>query len=215
MKDLKVGLISHDFPPEGFGGIAIYTYNLAKALSEKGLDVTVICGNKGKKGKYNKEKFKVIRLNMPNIPPRAIWFQMLNKNKLRKEFSKFDILNCQYTSGYIFVKNINKPIITTFHDSPKKELELFLKTPIKYWTSQEFFYNVLEYPIYHNVCKNEFKISNKIISVSKSLTCDLKKEFGTIGKISTIPNGLNMSDFEDIESEDDNKTILYFGRLFY
>lgn len=40
---LKIALVSQDYPPGKVGGIGIWTYNLARALAEAGHEVSVVC----------------------------------------------------------------------------------------------------------------------------------------------------------------------------
>ena len=45
---LKVALISEEFPPFDFGGVAAHCYDLAYSLSRKGIDTTVFSGRSSK-----------------------------------------------------------------------------------------------------------------------------------------------------------------------
>ena len=94
MANLRVALISHEFPPYLIGGIGTHCYDLASSLSKKGIDVTVFSG-KSKQLKIEKlnSHLKVVRLPFPNFPPRFIWFQLQNFKTLLGSLSNFDLIH--------------------------------------------------------------------------------------------------------------------------
>jgi len=88
---LHVVLLSHEYPPYIFGGVATFVENLAHGLLRQGNEVTVIAGypvpSSGfKKFKADEEQtesgINIIRLPYPNFPPRQLWFQVFNLPKL-------------------------------------------------------------------------------------------------------------------------------------
>lgn len=219
---MKVALISHSFPPHMTGGIGSYTFSLAEALTNKGIDVTVFCG-----GKSNTElphKFKIKRLPMFNFPPRALWFQLQNFRFFKKGLKGFDIVHGQMTctTFYSLIKNkVGKPWIVTFHDHPKRGLNAFLESPRKYGNVGDFFFNFLEYPIYKILCDIDIKKADKIISVSSSLSDDLVK-YSKLNKknLIVINNGIDINFIINLGKETTKKNnkgirLLFFGRLFY
>jgi len=175
---MKVALISHSFPPHMTGGIGSYTFSLAEALSKKGIDVTVFCGGHVKKEPAS--KFKIKRIPMLNLPPRAVWFQLQNHKRLSKELKNFDIIHGQNTSSSFYVmmkKKVEKPWIVTFHDCPSRGLKAFFDSPSSSMNLGDFFFNVIEYPLYKKMYSMDLKHSDKIISVGRYLLLDLKKQF--------------------------------------
>ncbi len=219
---MKIAIVSHDFPPFGFGGVGSYAYDLASALSNKNIDVTVFCGAREKIKKELKVKFKIVRLKMLNLPPHSFWFQLQNLSFLKKELKKYDLVIGQSTSfGLIclYKNSIKKPLITVFHGTPLSELKSFMSSSFKDWTFDEFVYSILEYPLYHLMNLIEIKKSDHIVSVGYSILENIKKEFSLKRKYSVIQNGVNVERInkllKNVKSNNNKTRIIFYGRLYY
>jgi glycosyltransferase involved in cell wall biosynthesis len=80
-------LITHEYPPYIFGGIAIYSYQLAEWLSTRGWTVYVITGRAGLKegvAIQRRGRIVVIRIYFPNIPPRWAFYAKFAERHIAK-----------------------------------------------------------------------------------------------------------------------------------
>ena len=76
-KSASLLLISHEYPPYVFGGIAYYSQQLAEWLGNKGWKVYVVTGKAGHKEGLKIEKREnvtIIRVYFPDIPPRWVLY---------------------------------------------------------------------------------------------------------------------------------------------
>ena len=117
---LNICLISYEFPPV-IGGEGVYTYGLAKALSDLGHTVTVITADRGRPIDSRAENFEIIRL-VPIMKPGLKLFSFNHKAmKTIKEMcdstQNVDILHFTYDYYKITVskEKINRPIVATLH----------------------------------------------------------------------------------------------------
>lgn len=223
-----MALVSEEFPPFEFGGIARVCYDLAKSLSKKGIFVTVISG-KSKKMATEKlnDSLEVIRLPCLDFPPRFIWFQLQNFRSLTRLLQGCDIVHavnpqtsaiCAYLSS-----KLRKPMVTSIHDVPLYILKMFASSPFSHWSFGDFVYNVLEYPVNHIVTKIGLRHSNHIISCSLTLLSEMKKAYGDFdpSRTSVVYNGIDPDNIERIGYNvtktlgDSDPCIVFYGRLHW
>lgn len=129
---MNICLVSREYPPEtGFGGIGTYTYNLAKALSEKGHEVTVITQALKTEKIYIDKKVKVYRIKDIKIPIKGITgvanfltfsgfghilhsYSVFKKiDEIIRERGKFDVIECPLWSGegFLYSQKIGIPLV--------------------------------------------------------------------------------------------------------
>jgi len=80
-------LITHEYPPYIFGGIAIYSHQLAEWLSTRGWTVYVITGRAGLRERVTiqrRGRIVVIRIYFPNIPPRWAFYAKFAEKHIAK-----------------------------------------------------------------------------------------------------------------------------------
>jgi len=80
-------LVTHEYPPYVFGGIAIYSRQLAEWLSTRGWTAFVITGRAGLREGVTvrrEGRIVVIRIYFPDIPPRWVFYAKFAKRHIAK-----------------------------------------------------------------------------------------------------------------------------------
>jgi glycosyltransferase involved in cell wall biosynthesis len=213
---MKIALISH----EG-GGIASVSSGLAKSLTNKGLDVTLITGTLKPSHNMLKEDFKVRRFDIPNFPPRNLWFQILHLNNLHrilKDYSIIHGISPYSTFGLTFFRNkFPQPIITTIHESHRTTRKIFFNQPVKTWTLRDFGFNFAAFPLYDYSVYRSIKSSDVVTCCSYTLKSNLGVYHDlNLDKIHVIFNGVDFGEIDQISSprRKGDFTILFAGRLY-
>jgi glycosyltransferase involved in cell wall biosynthesis len=80
-------LITHEYPPYVFGGVAIYSHQLAEWLSTRGWTVYIITGRAGLREGVTvrrEGRIVVIRIYFPDIPPRWVFYAKFAERHIAK-----------------------------------------------------------------------------------------------------------------------------------
>jgi glycosyltransferase involved in cell wall biosynthesis len=118
---MRILLICNELPPASYGGIGVFTANLATVLHQKGFEVTVA-------GMYNNitafsypfEVYQFKRISRLGIIGRIlnpILFQLLLKRKLKKNKKLIDLTEYPDYEGYGFFHLLKTPHIVRLHNS--------------------------------------------------------------------------------------------------
>ncbi len=184
-----------------FGGLETHVREIVSRLSSK-FDIEIVCTdpwNTYKKSEITTGNIKVTRF-VCFAPNNAFFFCPEIKTYL--DNTPADII---HVHGY----NALPSYIASFTKNPAK----FVYTPHYHHGGHTFIRNLLHIP-YRIMSQRVFNKASKIICVShyekKILLSDFKIPSS---KISYIPNGINISDFNSTSPKFPNKTILYVGRL--
>jgi len=226
--DLKVALISNEFPPDIFGGIGSFCYDLAHALSINEIP-TIVFTRKSKKIKIEKinDYLKIIRFPCINLPPKHLWFQTQNFRIPLKTLKNYSIIHCIEPDislmGSYLKRKSKKPLITSLHGIPSIDFREFFNSPISTWTPGEFFYNVLEYPLNEILFKHALLESDEIITCSYATLNDLYQTWSNIEKkeATVIHNAINFQNIDNIvenfhlSKNNDQYKIIFYGRLIW
>jgi len=231
---LHAVLLSLEYPPFICGGVGTFVKNLAIGLRREGVRVTVISGypvpSNVKLEEINEEKdaeLNVIRFPYFDVRPKNAIFQLLNLKKICETIKDVDpdIVHGQGLSTFpalIKLKNL-APLIVTFHSSPKAEKTMGVYSLLRGGSFDDFRTNVIGYPAWSFIQRQELSNSNMAVAVSKNLKSELLEEMGETyrEKIHEIHNGVDIEtlDREYKSVEDDvkeaNNTILFAGRLVW
>ena len=127
---LKILLITHNFPPEWYAGVEIYTYNFAKTLIERGHDVSVLYPKLDltiklpilKEDFYNDIKVYKLLVNNTNLSLHIENHEIENvfAELIRKK--KFSIIHFQHTHQFLpfsllkIAKEQGYKVCLTLHD---------------------------------------------------------------------------------------------------
>jgi len=228
MTNLKVVLISEEYPPYTFGGIGSVCYDLARNLSKKEIETTVICGrsitNEVSVENYDKN-LKVIRLPFIDVAPRFLWFQLQNLglfSRLLRDQPIAHFVNPQVGAIAPYLKKLNKYLVTSIHGVPLVESKVFFNSPMSFWTVGDFAYNLLEYPLNHYFIKVCLASSDHIVVCSFTTLNEVKTVYGVVlrDNVSVIHNAIDFGKIESISVDSSNNAehrlvLIYYGRLYW
>ena len=233
---MHVVLISHEYSPFIFGGVATFVENLAHGLVRRGVEVTVIAGYPVPR--YGFKKFKVekelidsgvsvVRFPYLNLSPRQLWFQVFNFQKFSRVIKSIgaDVIHGQSGVAYpalIGLKNLASTVVS-YHSNPKLELTLSLYSMTQGGSLSDLRTYALGYPISMYSFRKEFEMSDASVAVSETLMNDLLLDMGSKNckSMRYIHNGVNVEEivreYSNVDSErEKNKPVIFSaGRLFW
>jgi glycosyltransferase involved in cell wall biosynthesis len=226
LTNLKIALISEEFPPHIHGGTGTFCYSLATWLSNRKIDTTVFTGrSKTIERQRLNDHLEVIRLPIFDLPPRYFWFQLQNLSTLLRSLERFSVLHSitpEISPLCVFLKNrLNKPLITSYHGYTSYEMKAFIDSPFLQSSLSDFGFNVLEYPLYDAANRLSLAKSDRIICCSYTILNELKTIYKRLdlNKASVIYNGIDMNEFQKVRIENkeiiQKPTLLFFGRWFW
>jgi len=223
-KTLKVALVSGEYPPFSLGGVSAVCYELARNLSAKGVSTTVFSG---KSEKMTVERvndcLKIVHMPIISLPPRHFWFPVQNLSVLLKLLKEFDVIHSVDTraGGVLlhFRKRLNKPFVSHVHGCGHCEARAFLQSPVYSWSLGEFVYNVVEYPLNDYLLKTSLRRSDSLVVCSTARVDEMKRRNHSLdfSNVHVIYNGINFDriNCNDIPVEEDDYSLLFWGRMFY
>lgn len=200
-------ITSANFPPEE--GIGNYVYNMSKEFIKKGHNVTVI--TRGDINRTHIENFEGIELyRVPFLPLYPLHVQIHGifvKRLLKSIESKFDVVHFHTPLPPVIKTSL--PTITTVHtpmktDTGKVELVNPFSLAVK-----------LQGKISYLLECDLFKVSDKITSVATSVSQELGEYGLNPDDVEVIANAVDENLFNPIEKKNNEKYILYTGRLSY
>ena len=221
---MKILMLTWEYPPRIVGGIARVVHDLSKRLIKDGHEVTVVTyRDSANVPEFENDKgVKVYRVDNYMIHPNNFidWIMQLNFNlvakatEVIKEEGGFDVIHAHdWLVGYAAktLKNsFGIPIVATIHATEAGRNGGIHDETQRYINDTEWLltYEATEVIVNSNFMKN-----------------DIQRSFGLpFDKINVIPNGVNLSAFTGIERDydfrrqyamDNEKIILYIGRLVY
>ena len=221
--NLKVALVSAEFPPSLIGGIGAVCNDLAFNLSKNSVQTTVFCGRSNKIAVTRLNDYlTIVRMPILNLPPRHLWFQSQNFSSLSVLLKDFDIVhNLDPRSGWFAhsANRLNKPLITHVHECGHCMTREFVKSPISYWSPGDFIFSVVEYPLNEYLVRMSLQNSNNLIVCSNNRIEELKRRSPNFDytHASVIYNGINFDQVDAVNStaNEDNCSVLFWGRLYY
>jgi len=223
MKDMRIALISHEFPPYMFGGISSNCYDLANSLSKKGINITVFAGKARKKTiERINEHFEIVRLPYLDLPPRFIWFQLQNFGVFANMLAEYDVVHGvnPLCSAIIVLlkKRLRRPFVVSIHEVYSRDMSVFMNSPLSAWSIADFYMNVLGYPLNELQVDCCLQASDHIVACGTTTRDDMYKEYPKLVRdsISVIYNGINFAKVSSSKSDIINDhSITFFGRLVW
>lgn len=223
--DLKVALISHEFPPYIIGGIASHCYDLAYNLAKKQISTKVICGtihNVQERTKIN-QFLEIIRLPVLNYPPRYLWFQLLNHKAFCKLTSDCNVIHGVNPTSSLSVAlhfKAKKALIMTHHLNELQTLKTCLQMPLSELTFGDLMINVLSYPLDDILEKTWFNYADRIIVPGFTTFQFMKQVYpsNVLAKVSVVYNAINFEKIQPLNCcnqslKNETTTIVSFSRL--
>ena len=220
---MKILMLTWEYPPRIVGGIARVVHDLSHKLVKEGNDVTVVTYKEGDVPEFENDKgVKVYRVENYMIHPNNFtdWIMQLNFNLTAKasqiiaEQGKFDCIHAHDWLVAYSAKTLKDafqiPIVSTIHATESGRNSGIHDDVQRYINDTEW---LLTYE------------STEVIVNSNYMKCELQRLFGLpFEKINVIPNGINLNNFSGIDRDydfrrkyamDNEKIILYIGRLVY
>lgn len=190
---LSILLLCKSLPWRFKGGIQTHTWDLARALKEKGHSVTILTGGAFRKGILSYQKEEVSIVEIPYFPGRYLpfishlaeeyAFNLGVKNWVISHHSRFDIIHAQGRSGYLLFQmpTLHCKLVQTIHGDTRTES---LAEKKGNWNSKlhRYFSQKWEAQL--------LSASHGAIAVSEDLRGSLHTK-RPISEIRVIPNGVN------------------------
>ena len=216
---MKVLFLGWEFPPHSVGGLGTHSYNIVKALSERGVIVNVILPFKEHaeiKGvnflTFESKVFESVydlsaKKEMDGDSEKSLYRDVFNeveeyKNKAVELSSKveFDVIHANdWVTGKAAIeikKKTGKKLIATIHSTE------YDRTAGKPWERIE------------KEEKELIENADTIVTVSRRLKEELISLYNADEKkISVIYNAINREKFNSIKRDSNRKVVLYVGRL--
>ena len=223
---MKILMLTWEYPPRIVGGIARVVHDLSHRLIKDGHEVTVVTykdANIPNLTDFENDKgVKVYRVDNYMITPNNFtdWIMQLNFNLISKATEiinnegKFDVIHAHdwlvTYAAKTLKQSFNIPVVATIHATEAGRNSGIHDDVQRYINDTEW---LLTYE------------STDVIVNSNYMKCELQRLFGLpFDKINVIPNGINLNNFTGIDRDydfrrqyamDNEKIILYLGRLVY
>ena len=220
---MKILMLTWEYPPRVVGGIARVVHDLSHRLMKDGHEVTVVTYKEGNVPYFEDDKgVKVYRVDNYMINPNNFidWIMQLNFNLVSKateiiaKEGKFDVIHAHDWLVAYAAKSLKNaydiPMVATIHATEAGRNSGIHDETQRYINDTEW---MLTYE------------ANEVIVNSNYMKCELQRNFGLpFDKINVIPNGVNLTMYSGIDRDydfrrnyasDNEKIILYAGRLVY
>lgn len=218
--NIKILMLSWEFPPKTVGGLSRHVFDLSRALASQGLEIHVItCKTPGGKKYEVVDGVHVHRVSVSSEETEGFidWIEELNKSMIKHVSSllkqhRFDLIHAHdwlVARAGITLKNLyGIPLVSTIHAT-----EFGRNHGIHNEVQRQI--NQLEWTLTYE--------SWKVICCSKYMACEISQVFQLpANKIRIIPNGVEIGTITDVGRDEDFRTnyaasyekIVYFiGRL--
>ena len=220
---MKILMLTWEYPPRIVGGISRVVHDLSHRLIKDGHDVTVVTYRDENLSYFEDDKgVKVYRVDNYMIHPNNFieWIMQLNfamtgkASEIIAKEGNFDVIHAHdwlvANSAISLKKAFNIPLISTIHATEAGRNSGIHDETQRYINDTEW---LLTYE------------SSEVIVNSNFMKNDIQRLFGLpYDKINVIPNGINLNNFIGYERDydfrrqyamDNEKIILYIGRLVY
>lgn len=220
---MKILMLTWEYPPRVVGGIARVVHDLSHRMIKDGHEVTVVTYRDGNTPYYEDDKgVQVYRVDNYMIHPNNFidWIMQLNFNLISKAtelISKekdYDVIHAHDWLVAYAAKTLkhafNIPVVATIHATESGRNSGIHDETQRYINDSEW---MLTYE------------SSEVIVNSNYMKNEIQRLFGLpFEKINVIPNGINLNNFTGVERDydfrrqyamDNEKIILYIGRLVY
>jgi len=194
------------------------------SLSKEGVEVNVLCGGTGFSEAKLNNNVTVVTVPSSFFAPRlsftmsvarraSVVLSLVERADVVHSFSSIGPL-----TGWI-KKKTRKPMVSSLHGVPLRNLRSFLSSPFSSWTLGDVASDLLEYPLSHIFVKKTLCDSDHIIVPSFHTLRDTLASYNLpIDNFSVIPNGVDfdMPLFQsspNSKEKDESNSICYCGRL--
>ncbi|AFA40084.1 Glycosyltransferase [Pyrobaculum oguniense TE7] len=222
-------ILSHEYPPYAFGGVATFTEEIAHYLAQQNYNVYVVTGRSIKRTTIEKSNnLIIIRTAFPDLPIRSVWYSFLSKTLILNLLEKADLVIANAGSASFLAPYIkkNKKFIAIYHGTIESMLSFYryisVKNLLKYLDPMQFiFYNML--PFYKYLYKLDAQNADLHIAVARHVIDELQNQYPELGKTIKdnsviIYNGIDVDRFFKLSKHDLKYyrfIFAYVGRLYF
>ncbi len=218
---IRILTLSWEYPPHKIGGIAEHVYELSKALTGRGLEVHVVTLGLGRFSYEEDEGVRLHRIVVDASKPDFITSMNEEMKKIGASIiesndtnNKIDIIHAHDwmvgSAAIALAFKYKKPLVSTIHSTEFGRAE---------GIKEEYQRRI------HEAEVRLVRLSDHVIVCSESMKREIQGLFGVTGKISVIPNGVDVSKFDLFVDRDaikekfcgskSTKLILFLGRHVY
>lgn len=214
---IRILTLSWEYPPYKIGGIAEHIYELSKALMKKGNEVHVVT-----LGSFPYEQSEGVHVHRVAVDAHEPDFiarmneemEKIGTSIIESHDASIDIIHAHDwmvgSAAIDLAFRYRKPLVSTIHST-----EFGRSNGIK----EEYQMRI------HELEERLIGLSDHVIVCSESMKREIQGLFSVTGKISVIPNGVDVSKFdffvdraaikEKFCGSKSSKMILFLGRLVY
>jgi len=223
---LRVLIVTHEFPPYFFGGAGTYALDLSNALLAKGAEVIVVCG-KSRPPVWEKKsgQFAVLRVGIPELPMRNVWFATLNSEQILKLAKKVDVVHVQPQSASFLIGRITgnsgKPVVATVDGSAREVMRCVCRIPLSKASLAEYAFGVVEAPLRTHMRDLDVTRASHLAVQAVHVKEEILSThgIGLASKISLIPSAIDFNELQPLlhlrEAFSDVRNVVFVGRLYY
>jgi glycosyltransferase involved in cell wall biosynthesis len=201
-------MLTHEFPPHIFGGIGTFCSELSDALGRIGVEVTVVAGRPPSRvrDEYDagtlQENVQVLWVPRLDFPPSHLWYQLMNLQAFKKIFSDVKLVHGQDFSAFptiYFSKRTHPmlPWVVTVNSDPVSELRYVLRSMTRGGSIADILRYGAGFPAWDLALRGDIKLADALVSVSKSLSVELRNCYTINTRLLTIPAGLNIDRLQE------------------
>jgi len=203
-------LITHEFPPDIYGGIGVFCYDLANALGRRGINVTVAAGCLPRTIRRRVDDIQVasnvqvVRLPKVDIPPNHFWYQMMNRQALKTLIADADVVHCPDSAAFpmVYLSKRDRPRVpwvVFLNSGPVSDLYCVLRSVGGGGSLGDMFRYGVGFPGWDLALRGDIRFADALVAVSESLSTEVKNCYSVeTRKLTTIHNGEDIGHLQEI-----------------
>lgn len=221
---MKVGLMTTEFLPV-WGGVASYCINLCHALAGK-VELHIFTTSRKPKGITPSEEglsaFDNVKIHAIS-PASDVFFSsfryqlsLVRKLPCLVKQNKLDLVHSAGPLADQMLRIVGNsiPHVLTYHSTLSGQRRGISSSKVRFKdldSSEKM--TLLSYPIIRLYESFSLARTKNIIAVSKAVRDDLVKHYSYKGRITVIPNGIDVNTFRPDEKRSNRKRVIFSGRL--
>lgn len=225
---MHVAFVAYEYPPYVFGGIGTFSREIAQALSQKGVELSVIAAQSSRISSVEEvnQNFRIFRIPALDLPPRHLWWQIRNHGLILRLLTRLspDVIhfnNCAFSLPMRKVrKRLKKPIVVTVHGDYRQSSILAQKYA-RLMDPYDFLTYVCSAPFQEKMLQIDIEEADCTVAVSDHLKRDISERFRA-RRLTRIYNGVDMTFLQTLQrrskayqSDHRKIRIALAGRLYW
>jgi glycosyltransferase involved in cell wall biosynthesis len=217
---VRVLVVTTHFPPYASGGAHLVDFiRYVRELVNAGYRVTVVCGWSSNGTNVERNSFETFRVHFPNLPPRAVWFQLENRKLILDLVKGADVVLSYQASIGLLASAIAArriPLIVKNGGSPVTGAQRYLELPFKFQNIRQTAHFLGELPVYYYLTRAELIHSTHLVFDSYQALKNVEYQFGVkISQKSTVIHSRGGVLFDGVSAaKDQTNNIVFAGRLY-